>query len=135
MSQDITSLRNMLLRIAARYLWMAVPKALEDYLVTYVFNHTTEDSWNDNPEGILCVILTECTWAYHVGWLDLENPDPYSQMPEPSFEIPDFKVIGPHETWIKIAHQDHCDELGEKDDVFYDKADQEYQEYGYFYLR
>lgn len=128
------ALRGMLLRIAARHLWLAIPKELEDYLVAYIMGNIISEFWNEEPGGVLSGILTECAWAYHVGWLDLKDSDPYSQMPE-QFEMPSFEVMGPHGARVKITECENCEEFFAADEASMKRMVRECRTYGHFYLR
>lgn len=128
------ALRNTILRIAARHMWMAIPKELEDFLVAYIASILEAEFINEKPEGILCGILTELTWAYHVGWLNLEDSDPYVQMKE-HCELPSFEAIGPHGTWVRITDCEDCSPFYDADEESMNRMLQECQRYGHYYLR
>jgi hypothetical protein len=127
-------LNNMIVRFAARHMWMAIPKELEEYLVTYIINTIDPKFLDEKPGGCLCSILTELTWAYHVGWIDLKNPDPYSQM-ENYVQLPDFEVVGPYETGIKITNREDSTSFYEADEESVSRMLWECEKYGHYYLR
>jgi len=128
------ALRNMLHKIAARHMWMAIPEELEDYLVSYVADTIEPEFLDERPEGCLCNILTEIAWAYHAGWINIKDPDPYSQMEE-HFELPDLEVVGPHGAWVKITDCGGCAPFYEADEKSTERMLSECQQYGHYYLR